>query len=241
MKSRHFLWLLLALLQLPAALADTLLLAAGAGYRRPVGELAQRFETQSGVHVEQIYGNLGAVIAQARQSGQVALICGDLSYLEKVQGLAFTRFLALGDGRLVLAWRQGLALKAPAALGAADFARIAVPDGKAAIYGIAAGEFLQQSGLAAPLAGKLQVVATVPQISAYLISGEVDAGFINLTEALAIRDKIGGYLEIDPATYAPIHIVAGVVDGFATQPGLVRFGQFLETPEARAILKKHGL
>ena len=241
MTIHRLLILILAFLFVPPALAETLLIGAGAGYKRPISELSTAFEKKTGIHVEQIYGHMGGVIAQAKQSGQVAIIFGDLAYLSKAEGIVFSRFLPIGTGRLVVAWPKGGDLKSPAALAEPRFARIAIPDTKSAIYGIAATEFIQRNHLAAQLKDKLQVVATVPQVSAYLISGEVDAGFINLTEALAIRDKVGGYLELDQNDYNPIRIVAGVVEGFGEQAAVRQLQQFVETPEARAILEKHGL
>ena len=241
MTIHRLLILLLAFIFALPSLADTLLIGAGAGYKRPVSELSSAFEKKTGIRVEQIYGHMGGVVSQAKQSGQVAVIFGDQAFLAKVDGLAFAKFLPVGDGRLVVAWPKGSDLKSPAALSEARFARIAIPDTKSAIYGIAASEFIQRNNLAAALKDKLQIVATVPQVSAYLISGEVDAGFINLTEALAIRDKIGGYLELDPNYYNRIRIVAGVVEGFGEQAGVRQLQQFMETPEARSILDKHGL
>lgn len=241
MSIHRLLVLIFALLLVRPALAETLLIGAGAGYKRPVSELSAAFEKKTGIRVEQIYGHMGGVISQAKQSGQVAVIFGDLSYLSKAEGIAFSKFLPLGDGRLVVAWPKGSDLKNPAGLTEARFARIAIPDTKSAIYGIAATEFIQRNNLAAALKDKLQVVATVPQVSAYLISGEVDAGFINLTEALGIKDKIGGYLELDQNYYNRIRIVGGVVEGFGEQPAVLQLQQFVETPEARSILEKHGL
>lgn len=241
MRLRHSLLVALSFLFALPAVADTLLIAAGAGYKRPMAELATAFEKKTGTHIEQIYGHMAGVISQAKQSGQVAIIFGDKSYLEKVDGLAFAGFLPVGEGRLVVAWPRGSSLSTPADLAEGRFARIAMPDTKAAIYGIAATEFLKKSQLDTRIKEKLQVVSTVPQVSAYLVSGEIDAGFINLTEALGIKDKIGGYQEIERSQYSPIHIVGAVVQGFENAAAVKALQQFLESPEARAITEKHGL
>jgi molybdate transport system substrate-binding protein len=238
---RILLLLALAVAFIPSARAETVLVAAGAGYKRPVAELAEAFEKQTGNRVEQIYGHMAGVIAQARQSGQVAVVFGDLAYLEKADGLRFSGFLPVGRGRLVIGWPKGAPIKALADLAEKRIARIALPDTKAAIYGIAAVECLHNSGLEDKVRDRLQVVATVPQVSAYLISGEVDAGLFNLTEALAIKDRIGGYLEVSPTLYSPIRIVAGVVKGFENQAVVKALSEFLQSPEAQRLLDKHGL
>lgn len=241
MKFLHAILLALIMAIASPVFADSLLVAAGAGYKRPVSELATAFEKQTGHRLEQMYGHMGAIVNQTKQNGGIAVIFGDLSYLEKAEGIDFAAFLPLGKGRLVVAWPKGPGLKVAGDLASPRFARIAMPDTKSAIYGIAATEFLQRSGLDAQVRERLQVLATVPQVSAYLVSGEVDAGFINLTEALALQEKIGGYLEIDPSLYAPIRIVAGVIKGYESQVVVSTLQQFMSTPEARAILDKYGL
>lgn len=221
--------------------AETLMIAAGAGYKPPVSALARGYEAASGNKVEEFYGNMAQVIAQARQSERVGLILGDLDFLQNVKEIRFTDFLPLGDGKLVLAYAKGKAMQFPATLADADFQRIAIPDTKNAIYGKAAKEFLENSGLSDRVKGKLLMVATVPQVSAYLVSGEVDAGFINISDELGIHDKIGGYLEIDPKSYSPIKIVGGVVEGWGTKAEVRGFIEYLKTAPAQGILKKFGL
>lgn len=221
--------------------AETLMIAAGAGYKRPIAELARGYESASGNKVEEFYGNMAQVLAQARQSEKVALILGDLDFLQKTTDVSFSNFLPLGDGKLVLAYAKGKTLKNPQALRDSTFTRISLPDTRNAVYGKAAEEFLGKSGLASQLKNKLFVVSTVPQVSAYLLSGEVDAGFINITDALGIKDKIGGFIEIDPQSYGPIKIVGGVIKSREADPAVKAFAEYLRTPFARNILEKHGL
>lgn len=225
----------------PAFAEQTLMVAAGAGYKRPVQELAAAFERHAGIRVEAFYGNMGQVLAQAGQSDRVALVFGDRAFLKNAKRLGFSRYLPVGRGRLVLAWPHGKRLNDPAELTGPDFARIALPDPRHAVYGKAASQFLERSALAPKLRERLLTVATVPQVAAYLIRGEVDAGFINLTEALAVAGRLGGYQEIDPTQYDPIQIVAGVIDGREALPGVAALAAFLETPEARSALARHGL
>ena len=241
MNRRYLVFLALAVQLFCAHASDTLLIAAGAGYKRPLTEIATAFEGKTGVHVEQMYGHMAGVVEQARQSGQVSIVFGDLYFLEKVQTLSFADYVPLGDGRLVVAWPKGTELKAAADLVQPRFTRIALADSKAAIFGIAANDYLVRSGLEPQLHNRLQVVATVPQVSAYLVSGDVDAGFLNLTEALAIKERIGGYLEIDRKLYAPIRIVGGVVKGFEQQPAVQSLRLFLQSAEVRGILDRYGL
>lgn len=233
---------LLLLLTLSTLLhAETLILAAGAGYKRPVTELVRNFESANNIKIEEFYGNMAQILTQSRQSGKVALILGDLDFLQKTTAVNFSSFIPLGNGKLVLAYAKGKNLKNPETLLDPAFERIALPDTKNAVYGKAAEEFLNKNGLADRIKNKLMVVSTVPQVSAYLISGEVDAGFINLTDALGIKDKIGGFITIDPQSYSTIKIVAGVVKDAEINPAVNAFTNYLNTAPARATLEKYGL
>lgn len=222
------------------AIADETTLAAGAGFRRPLAELATDFSTTSGHRILQVYGHVGQVVAQARESQDITLLCGDKPTLAKADGLQFSSWVPLGLGRLVVAWRRGLQLTKATDLAGADFKRIGIPDQTNAIYGRAGRQFLQRSGLADGLDPRLVPVATVPQVTGYVSSGEVDAGFINATDAIGAGSNIGGYLEVDATLYDPVEVACGVRSG-AASPALTAFTAYLGTDRARAILDRYGL
>jgi len=220
--------------------ADPLSVASAKGYKKPMMQLFEAFEKQYKIPVTPIFGNMRQTIAQSRLSGKVSLIIGDRAFLEH-SALSVAAYIPLGRGKLVLAYPKGSGIKTIADLENAALKRIALPDPKKAIYGKAAMQYLRQSGLFAKIGEKLLVVGTVPQVSSYLITNEVDAGFINLTDALNIRDKIGGYIEADPALYSSIEIVCAVLSGHENDAQADAFTAFLNTPEARALLEASGL
>ena len=219
--------------------AAELIVAAGAGYRKMVTEVATYCSDQEGIKTEMSFGNLGQILAQVKTSGMIPVVIGARSYFKRA-GFPFSDVVELGQGHLVLAWRKGLTLGAVREIATGKVRTIAIPDLQKAIYGRAGSEFLQSSGLQAAVKDKLRVVATVPQVNSYLITGEVDAGFGNLTDVLGVADKLGGYLVISEG-YRPIEIIAGVVPGHADDPGVRSFLKCLQTPEARTIAVKHGL
>jgi molybdate transport system substrate-binding protein len=223
------------------ALAETLTLAAGAGYKRPLTEIIEAYESSEGTKIDQIYGNMGQVMMQAKASGRVAFVVGEEAFL-KSSGLEFASFQPLGKGVLVIAFRKKIKLEHPDDLLNPEVTRVALPDEKRAIYGKAAKEFLRQAGLMDRLEKKLLVVSTVPQVSSYLISGEVEAGFINLTDALYIKDRIGGYLTPDEKMYSPITLVLGVMKGYEDKADTKRFVDFVKTnAKVKEISDKAGM
>ncbi|MDR3640316.1 MAG: molybdate ABC transporter substrate-binding protein [Humidesulfovibrio sp.] len=222
------------------AQAGPLIVAAGAGYKKFVTELAGTYEQQSGQKLELVFGNMGQVVAQAKGSGKIQLIIGEQGFLQKT-GLAFASFHELGRGALVLAWPKGRGVTTLDDLVKPEIKRLAMPDPQKAIYGAAGAEALARSGLSAKVRDKLLVVATVPQVTSYLVLGEVDAGLTNLTDVMDLGQKIGGWSRVDERLYAPIVIGAGVLADARDQAAVSAFTVFLASPKAREIARKHGL
>ena len=87
---------------------------------------------------------------------------------------------------------------------------------------------------------KVLKIASVQQVTAYVVKGEVDAGFVNRTAARANKDKIGGSEEVTKG-YAPIHMIAAVVKGHEGDKDVQQFLTFLQSEQAKKILMKHGI
>ena len=233
-----FLLLILLLVSAPVCAADSLLIASGAGYKTVIEPLAKAYAEQTGHTVERIYGNMGQVIGQAGTSGKVDLLVGEEGFL-RASKLDLAESTPLGRGRLALTWPKGKT--EPKDLRDASIARIAQPDPKRAIYGKAAHEYLENTGLLASLGDRLVVVGTVPQVFTYVATGEVDAGFMNLTQALAGKDKLGGYTEVDSEKYRNIAISCIRLAASPNADAARSFAEFLKTDAARAIIGAHGL
>ncbi len=230
----------------------SLLLMAGAGCKRPVEALCADFTGETGIPVERSYGNLEQIFAQARANGRVDVLIADADFIDQARSLDLPQRVALGQGQLVLAWRRKLLGRRspdPITDPARDLPRmqsITLPNPKQVIYGRAAEQWLKAKALWPPLQDKLKIVQTVPQVSSYLTTGQIDAGFLSLTEVLAVKGQLGGYIELRPGadSYAPIDIVAAFPSA-AAQPNTAaeraRFAQFLQTAAAQQILRKTGL
>lgn len=217
-----------------------LTIAAGAGYKRLVNQLSAGYTRKTGTEVQLVFGNMGQIIAQSRQSDEIDILIGDKRFLDGTE-LVFSGEYAIGQGKLMAATAKGVTMDSLDRLTDESIARIALPDAKKAVYGYAAAEFLDNKKLRSQLDRKLLVVGTVPQVAAYVVSGEVDLGFLNLTEALAIKDKVGQLIAVDEALYSPIWIVAKQLSGRDSGHVVPSFVSYLQSDEARAIIKKHGL
>lgn len=230
---------LLVLLLGSALSAESLKIAAGAGYKKPLMDVLKVYE-QNHPKIDAMFGNMAQVLAHAKQ-GEVSLLIGDKKFLEKQNEVLFSRYQTIGYGRAVIAYAQGVKLSKIDDLQASSITKIALPDTQKAIYGIAGMEFLKNSQLYEVLKDKLLIVATVPQVATYVITHEVDAGIINLTAALDAKDKIGGYLEIPSSLYTPIEIVAGSLDTCSKNKECTDFVAFLNSNSAKDIFNRYGL
>lgn len=221
-------------------MADEIYLASGSGYKRAVSELSTAFEQKEQIKVNQIYGNMQQISEQIKYSDKIALFIGDEDFIDKLK-IAYSQKAELGEGSLVLVFSkdhqnisniEGLSLDA--------IKKIGLPDTQKTIYGKAADEFLHHSKLFDMLKNKLNIFQSAPQVSTYLISGELDAGFINKTDYLGIKQHIGKMIEIDKHLYTPIKIVCVVLQG-KQNAQTDAFIEFLSSIEAKTILNKHGL
>lgn len=223
----------------PARAAETVLVAAMGGYRKPVLELIEAFRKEAGVEAQAAFGHIKQIETQARQNREVAFLIGDKSLLEPT-GL-FSRFDRLGTGRLVLVARKGKSLNSPEDLKDAAFGRVALPHRTRTVFGGAADACVKRLYLADALSSKLIEVEGVPQVGSYLSSGEVDAGFVNKTEALALAGRAGPMLELPQSCYDPIEISLGTVRDRALTESQSQFQAFMQGDTARRIMTANGL
>ena len=221
------------------AKAEELTIAVGAGYKKPVVEVLKLYEAKQG-KIDAIYGNMAQIFTQAKQM-DIALIIADKKFLEKQSELTFNAYQAIGEGKAVIAYAKGVHFEVLEDLKNERIKTIGMPEAKKAIYGDAGMEFLENSKLLEHTKNKLFVVATVPQVSAYVSTHEVDVGIMNLTAALDSIDKIGGYIKIPQHYYTKIEIVAGSLPACSSNAMCQNFLLFLKSPEAKAIFEKYGL
>ncbi|NLY04117.1 MAG: molybdate ABC transporter substrate-binding protein [Campylobacter sp.] len=225
----------LILLTAVSSNAENIRIASGAGYKNVVMELVENFEYKD--NVESIFANIKQISTQAKNS-DIALVVGDEKFLNG-ENLGAVSIRNLGVGKLVLIYPKDRNLTKLKDLEMDEFKRISIPDIENAIYGIAAKEVIHSANL--KIYDKLLMVSTVPQASSYIVTSEVDAGFVNLTAALNLEDKIGGYLVVDEDFYSPIKISVYEMSYCQNSKVCQAFLEFIQTDKARKIIQKHGL
>ena len=227
--------LFLTLVAFSALGADELIIAAGGGYKKPVSAIIENLK-KDGINAVGAFANLGQLVIQAREN-KISLIVGDEAFLTKSE-LKIAKFERLGSGELVLVTPKNIKIKDANEI--ARFDKIAMPDPKKAIYGIRTEEFLKNAKLEA-LKDKILPVAGVPQVVAYVLNGEVQAGFINSTEALARKDEFGSVIYIDQKLYSPVFIGIAELNSCADEAICEKVISEFKSEKSKEILAKFGL
>lgn len=211
--------------------AQPLRIGAGAGYKKPVMEVVNELN-QKGFQIEAVFGNMGQICKQA-ESAELKIIIGDMDFIQNKCEVKFNKFSEIGKGILVFASNK----KIDKIDEITNFSKIAIPQPQKAIYGIRAKQFLKNSGL--NVKAEVLEVATVPQVSAYILSKDIDGGFINLTEAMAQKDKFLSVIMVDEKMYEPVLITAG--DNCGDDKDCERFLDELKSENSKKIFLKYGL
>lgn len=217
-------------------------LTTGAGYANMAKELAKTFSETSGSKVTENYGgNIGQMMAQIANGNGANVVISDEGTLKNLKTpIQLTNVQSLGNTPLVFIWRKGLDIKGVSELKSDKIKQFAYPDPKAAVYGRAAQQYLDNLDTDQFPKEKVMKIASVPQVTAYVVKGEIDAGFVNRTAAKANKDKIGGSEEVLNG-YTPIHMIVGVVKGHEKDQDVAQFLKFLQSEKGKKILMKHGI
>lgn len=226
--------LLALVLSIVATNASDFKIAAGAGYKKPIQKILKLYNKK----IDAFYGNMRQVSTQAKHT-DLALVIGDKNFLQNKSNIDFIKYTSIGEGKAVLAYSKKTKINTLNEILSDKIKRVSMPHPKKAIYGIAAMQILHNSKISSNIDEKLFITATVPQVTTYLITNEIDAGFINLTSALANKSKLGGYIEIDKKLYSKIDIVAASTKNCKDE--CKEFLNFLQSKKAKEIFTQFGL
>ena len=215
--------------------ADQLIIAAGGGYKKPVSAVIENLKKE-GMDVAGLFANLGQLVIQSREN-KISFIVGDEAFLKK-SDLNITKFERVGRGTLVLVTPKNIKINDVSEI--AKFDKIAMPDPKKAIYGIRTNEFLQNAKMDG-VKDKILAVVGVPQVVAYVINGEVQAGFINSTEAVAKKDEFGSIIYIDESLYSPACIGIARLSACGEQALCEKVMKEFQSDRSKEIFSKFGL
>lgn len=224
-------------------------IAAASDLNAALPEVAALFEKATGKRVKLTFGSSGN-FAQQIQNGAPfeVFLSADEGYVQKLAAAGKTD----GDGALYATGRIGLfqpkgsPIKADgelkdlaAAVKDGRLQKFAIANPEHAPYGRAAMEALQHAGLWDAIQPKLVLGENVSQATQFATSGSAQGGVIPLSLALTPQVQAAGTFELIPADWhKPLRQRAVVLKGSGETARA--FYDFLQKPEARAVLKRFG-
>ena len=229
--------------------AGSVTLAAASTLRYAMEDLAKVFEQSTGHRLKVAYGSSGNFYSQIRQGAPFdVFMAADMDYPMRVlnEGLGAAPVLKYAEGRLVVLVSKKSKVLADSDLndvkaGLADgrLKKLAIANPALAPYGMRAQETLQRAGIWEAVKPKLVMGENISQTTQFAASGAADAGLVALS--LAISPQLTAstrYALVDKAWHQPL--LHGMVLINRENPAAADLFAFMQTPAAKAILKKYG-
>lgn len=228
------------------SLAGEVQVAVAANFTAPLQAIASEFEKDSGHKVVASFGATGQLYAQIQHGAPFELLLSaDASTPAKLDseglGVSGSRF-TYAIGSLVL-WsaKPGYLDGSDAVLKANQYQHLALANPKAAPYGLAATEVLDQLGLSAAVKDKLVEGQNITQAHQFIATGNAELGFVALSQVYKDGQLTGGSAWIVPAQlHTPIKQDALLLKKGEDNPAAVAFSEYLKGPKAAAIIKSYG-
>jgi molybdate transport system substrate-binding protein len=231
----------------PAPAAQEVTLSVAISMKDAVEELGRQFTaTRAGVVLRYNLGASGELQKQIEAGAPVDLFIAaaqrPMDELERSRLIvpATRRAFARNLLTVVAPADSRLGLGRPADLLDPRVSRVVIGNPRTVPAGQYAEESLRALGLRDGLRDRLVYAENVRQALEYVARGEVDAGFVYVTDAATRRGQVREAFRPAPETYAPIVYPAAVVAG-AREPALARaLLDLLVSPEGQAVLSRHG-
>lgn len=229
-----------------AQASGSIMIAAAADLKFAMDEIVAAFrKARPDDRIEVVYGSSGKFHTQIRQGAPFDLyFSADIAFARSLENAGFaaspTRPYAVG--RIVL-WsnsRDASGMKLEDLLDP-GIVKIAIANPRHAPYGMRAEEALRSAGLWDRLQDRLVMGENIAQTAQFVQTGNAQVGIIALALALnPTLAKAGGHALIDDALHKPLEQGFIVTRQAAGNPLAAEFADFIEGPEARAIMVRYG-
>ena len=232
----------LCLLSTPARAGETSI-AVAANFTEPAKRLAAAFEQKTGDTLVLSFGASGQILSQITQGAPYEVfLSADQARPQKLEALGLAvpgTCFTYAVGRLVL-WsaQPGFVDAQGKVLGTGRFAHLAIANPQTAPYGAAAVETLKALGDYDAVAPKLVTGESIPQAYQFAASGNAELGFVALSQV--VHAKTGSSWLVPQSLYKPISQDAVLLKAGEADPAAKAFLAYLQTPEARAVIRGYG-
>jgi molybdate transport system substrate-binding protein len=224
-------------------------IAAAANLNFTLNEIAEAFARAGGTRVELVFGASGTLTRQIRDGAPFELfLAADEEFPNQLTAAGLTRDAGAvyAVGRLVIFAPKGSPLAVDERLAgltrlakAGRVSRFAIANPAVAPYGKAAEAVLRKRGLWDAIRPRLVLGDSIAQAAQFATTGNAVGGLIAYSLVLApdFGDR-GTYAVIPDAEYPPLR--QRMVALKRASPTAVRFYDYVLSPAARTIFRKHG-
>ena len=224
--------------------ADTVTVAVAANFAQPLEAIAEGFSSTTGHSVVPVVGATGLLYAQIERGAPFDIfLAADSERPERLisAGLAdpSSRF-TYALGRLAL-WLPGS--ESPPAiesLSPVGGRRLAMANPRLAPYGAAAEQVMRVHGVLERWQGSMVFGQNVGATYALVASGNVDGGFVALSQLLATQQPETSYTVIQTSNHSAIAQDAVLTLQGQSNPAASEFMAYLQSPEARVLIQRAG-
>ena len=222
--------------------------AAAADLKFAMGELAEKFEKQSGTKVNVTYGSSGNFFSQMRNGAPFDLFfSADIEYPKRLEAAGLAEPGTLYEyavGRIVI-WtladaKVDVAKQGWKTLLDASVEKIAIANPEHAPYGRAAVAALQKAGIYESVKAKLVYGENISQAAQFVQSGNAQAGIVAMSLAVSPAMRDGKRWEIPAEMHPALEQGAIVLKGAKNKEAARAFLEFVKSTAGRATLAEYG-
>jgi molybdate transport system substrate-binding protein len=216
--------------------------AVAANFTEPAKEIAALFKQKTGHEAALSFGASGAFFTQITHGAPFEVFLSADTERPKAAvdgGFAVPDSLfTYAVGKLMLWSRVVDVADGEAALKAGKFLKLAIANPIAAPYGTAAVETMKALGVYDALKAKIVQGNSIAQAFQFVDTRNAEVGFVALSQLYGVT--AGTRWEVPPALYSPIRQDAVLLKTGANSEAAKAFLDFLNGPEARAIIERFG-
>ncbi len=225
-------------------LGGKITVSAAASLRESFTEIAENFKEEYGTEVELNFGSSGALQKQIEEGAPsdyfVSAGKKQMTALEEA-GLVDADSVKdlLGNVLVMATPKDSDEVKTVSDLETTE-GKIAIAEVESVPVGQYTKQALENLGVWDKIQEKIVFAKDVKATTAYVEQGEVVAGFIYKSDAVAAGDNLVIAEEIDESTHDPIIYPEGIVTASENKDKVEKFSEFLKTDESKKILEKYG-
>jgi len=247
MKQRFLAWCvcIIASAAVTPAFAEQVLVAVAANFVPPFREIAIEFETATGHNVRVAAGSSGNFHSQIKNGAPFdVFFSADMERPKLLEdegfGVKNSRF-TYAIGRLVLWSPNADLVKGEETLRSKNFKRLAIANPKTAPYGVAAMQTMQKLDLWEILQPQIVMGENIGQTMGFIESGNVQLGFVALSQALDPKIKgQGSRWDVPANLHEPIKQDVILLTKGKDNAAAKALMEFMGGTQAKAIIEHYG-